>query len=394
MLIRKAYRFRLQPSCAQAEVFARTAGTVRFLWNSALTLQKERLRRHQGALGFACLCKELTAARNDAELAFLREVHSKPQQQVLKDLSRALGDFFAGTRGFPRFKKKGRHDAFRHPERVVVEGQRVSLPGIGWVPFRKSRAVVGSIKNATVSRRGGHWYVALQVELEVASPVHPSNSEVGVDLGVARLATLSDGTVFQPHNSFRRLQAHLAACQRALRRKKKFSANWKKQQARIAKVHERIANLRQDSLHKVSTTLSKNHAAVYIEDLKVANMSASAAGTRAAPGRNVRAKSGLNKAILDQGWYELRRQLEYKQLWRGGRVHAVAAAYTSQTCASCLHTSPDSRPSQAVFECVACGHQDHADVNAARNIARAGRALSACGGGPLGAPVKQEPLAA
>jgi putative transposase len=395
MLVRKAFRFRLRPTAEQAGVLAQTVGTVRFLWNSALALQKDRLARQMRVLSFADLCKELTAARNDADLAFLRVVHSKPQQQVLKDLSRALSDFFGGTKGFPRFKRKGRaHDSFRHPERVVVEGKRVQIPGIGWVAFRKSRDIRGKIKNATISRQGKHWFVSLQTEMEVDTPRHPSKSEIGLDMGVATLATLSDGTMYPAQDSYRRLQVKLARAQRAVRRKKKFSANWKKQQQRVARVHQRIANIRRDHQHKVSTTISKNHAMVYVENLKVANMSASAKGTREKPGKNVRAKSGLNKAILDQGWHELRRQLEYKQAWRGGRVVAVPPAYTSQTCAECLYVSDASRAKQAAFECVQCGLQAHADVNAAKNIMRAGQALSACGGTPLGAPVKQEPLAA
>ena len=176
-------------------------------------------------------------------------------------------------------------------------------------------------------------------------------------------------------------------------RKKKFSSNWKKRKAAIARLHIRIADARNDFLHKVSTAISKSHAVVYIEDLKVRNMSASARGTVENPGKCVRQKAGLNKAILDQGWFEFRRQLSYKEQWRGGLVVAVPPQYTSQTCAGCGHVCAENRRSQALFVCVACGHEDDADVNAAKNVMRAGQVLSVCGGGPLGPSAKQKPRA-
>ncbi|WP_152068955.1 RNA-guided endonuclease InsQ/TnpB family protein, partial [Escherichia coli] len=215
---------------------------------------------------------------------------------------------------------------------------------------------------------------------------------VGLDAGVAKLATLSDGTVFEPVNSFHKNQKKLARLQRQLSRKVKFSNNWQKQKRKIQQLHSRIANIRRDYLHKVTTIISKNHAVIVIEDLKVKHMSKSAAGTISQPGRNVRAKSGLNRSILDQGWYEMRRQLEYKQLWRGGQVLAVPPAYTSQRCACCSHTAKENRLSQSKFVCRACGYTANADVNGARNILAAGHAVLACGGMVQSdRPLKQEP---
>jgi putative transposase len=164
-----------------------------------------------------------------------------------------------------------------------------------------------------------------------------------------------------------------------LSRKNRFSRNWQKQKRRIARLHWRIANVRKDALHKTTTAISKNHAMVVIEDLAVGSMSRSARGTAEEPGRNVRAKAGLNKSILDQGWGEFRRQLEYKQAWRGGDVIAVDPRHTSQTCSECGHVSSENRPSQARFACVACGHEANADLNAACNILAAGHAVIACG---------------
>ncbi|HEJ9561222.1 TPA: RNA-guided endonuclease InsQ/TnpB family protein, partial [Proteus mirabilis] len=183
-----------------------------------------------------------------------------------------------------------------------------------------------------------------------------------------------------------------ARLQRKLSRKIKFSANWQKQKRKIQHLHSHIANIRKDYLHKVTSEISKNHAMIVIEDLKVSNMSKSAKGTTERHGRNVKAKSGLNRSILEQGWYEMRRQLEYKQLWRGGQVLAIPPAYTSQKCACCGHTAKENRQSQSQFECLECGYTANADINAARNILAAGHAVLACGGRVQSdRPSKQEP---
>ena len=169
------------------------------------------------------------------------------------------------------------------------------------------------------------------------------------------------------------------------------SANWKKQKRRIRHLHRRIADIRRDALHKITTTIGKNHATVVCEDLRVKAMTASAKGTIEQPGRNVRQKAGLNKAILDQGWSELVRQLGYKLHWWGGELILVPAGYTSQCCSACGHTSAANRPTQALFRCVECGQEANADDNAARNIRRAGLALMACGSSLVGGR-KQEPV--
>ena len=159
---------------------------------------------------------------------------------------------------------------------------------------------------------------------------------------------------------------------------KKGSGNWKKQRKKISRLHHTIRNVRKDFLHKLSTEVSENQARVYIEELQIRNMSASARGTIEDPGRNIRAKAGLNKSILDQGWFEFRNQLRYKLCWEGGKLVEVDSRYTSQRCSSCGHTEKENRRSQAVFKCQACGHEENADVNAAKNILTVGRTGLAC----------------
>lgn len=372
----------------------RFAGACRFVFNRALALQNENHEAGNKYIPYGKMASWLVEWKNATETQWLKDAQSQPLQQSLKDLERAYKNFFRKRAAFPRFKKRGQNDAFRYPQGVKLdqENSRIFLPKLGWMRYRNSRQVTGVVKNVTVSQSCGKWYISIQTESEVSTPDHPSASMVGLDAGVAKLATLSDGTVFEPVNSFQKNQKTLARLQRQLSRKVKFSNNWQKQKRKIQRLHSCIANIRRDYLHKVTTTVSKNHAMIVIEDLKVSNMSKSAAGTVSQPGRNVRAKSGLNRSILDQGWYEMRRQLEYKQLWRGGQVLAVPPAYTSQRCACCGHTAKENRLSQSKFRCQACGYTANADVNGARNILAAGHAVLACGEMvQSGRSLKQEP---
>lgn len=381
MLLRRAYKYRLKATPHTRQVLAQFAGCCRFVWNKALALQKDRLGLKESCLPYNNLAALLLRWKNDPETSFLREAHSQVLQQSLMCLDRALRDAFdkQSPKRFPKFKKKGIQDSFRYPQGAVNSFSAVYLPKIGWVPFYKSREIEGDIKNVTVSRKGKHWFISIQTEMEVQEPVHPSIASVAIDMGVKRFATLSDGTFYEPVNSFRFLQGKLASAQRNLFRKVKGSRNWHKQKRVITKLHIRIADARNDYLHKTSTAISKNHALVVLEDLKVVNMSASAKGTKDNPGRNVRAKSGLNRAILDQGWHAFRRMLEYKQLWRGGTVITVPPHNTSRTCPACGHLSSDNRKRQEEFRCVRCGYSGNADYVAALNILAAGHAVSACG---------------
>jgi len=395
----QAYKYELKPNGEQQRNMRRFAGSCRFVFNKALAMQKALYEAGEKKLGYAGLCKALTTWRNADETTWLGDAPVHPLQQALKDLERAYANFFAKRADFPRFKKKGQGDSFRYPDtkqfKIDASNSRVFLPKLGWIRYRNSRDMQGTAKNITVSRCGEKWYVSIQTEREVETPIHPATSIVGVDVGIARFATLSDGTVFEPVNSFRKHQARLAHYQRAMSRKTKFSNNWKKAKAKVTKLHQKIGNIRRDYLHKTTTTISQNHAMVCIEDLQVRNMSKSAAGTADKPGRNVKSKSGLNKSILDQGWFEFRRQLEYKQAWRGGQVVAGNPRNTSRTCPCCSHVSAENRQTQAKFACVDCGYENNADRVGAINILAAGHAVLACGGKVLSdLPGKQEPAEA
>ncbi len=395
----QAFKFEVHPNGEQARSMRRFAGSCRFVFNKALAMQKAIYEGGEKKLGYAGLCKTLTEWRNSTDTAWLADAPVHPLQQTLKDLERAYTNFFAKRADFPRFKKKGQHDSFRYPDakqfKIDQPNSRIFLPKLGWLRYRNSRDILGVAKNVTVSQSCGKWFVSIQTEREIEQQVHPATSIVGIDVGITRFATLSDGSHIEPLNTFRKHQQRLARYQRAMSRKTKFSSNWKKAKARVQKIHTRIANVRKDFLHKATTTISKNHAIVCIEDLQVRNMSKSAAGSSDSPGRNVKAKSGLNKSILDQGWFEFRRQLEYKQVWLGGDVLAVSARNTSRTCPACGHVSADNRQTQAKFACMDCGYENNADLVGAINVLERGHRLLACGElAQSGRSVKQEPAEA
>ena len=379
MIRRQAYKFQLKTNLSQARQMRRFAGACRFVFNQALALQKAKYEAGNKKLSYADLCAELLTLKSSNP--WLGESPSQTLQQSLKDLERSYKNFFAKRADFPRFKKKGLSSSFRFPQGCKLDqaNNRIFLPKLGWMHYRNSREVLGEVKNVTVSHSCGHWYISVQTEREVSDVIHPSTSAIGVDMGIAQFATLSDGHVFAAVNSFKQKQKQLARYQRAFSRKVKFSQNWKKQKSKIGKLHQTIANIRKDYLHKTTTIISQNHAMIVIEDLQVKNMSKSASGNLNKPGRHVKAKSGLNRSILDQGWFEFRRQIEYKQVWRGGDVLAVPPQYTSQRCSCCGTVSKENRQSQAKFACIACGYQANADVNAAMNILAAGHAVLACG---------------
>ena len=387
MIKQYAYKFQLRPTDQQAKTMSQFAGCNRLVWNKALALQKERLDKKQFVFKYTELADQLIQWKK--ELPFLAQTHSQTYQQTLKNLDRALKEAFnkKNPKQFPVFKKKGLKDSFKYPQGFKVNQERseIYLPKIGWVKYRNSREIQGTVKNVIVAKNCNKWYVAVQVEIEVAKPQHQSTSIVGVDVGISKFATCSDGKIYQPVNSFRNHEKRLVFLQRGLSRKKKFSRNWKKQKEKIQKVHSKIVRIRHDYLHKTTNEISKNHAVVILEDLKISNMS------KKAKENNVKAKSGLNKSILDQGWYEFRRQLEYKLKWRGGELFLVNPQYTSQKCSKCGHVHADNRTSQAEFECVKCGHSENADINASRNILVAGHAMFACGGCGISQPMKHEP---
>jgi putative transposase len=394
MKIKKAYKFRLKTTVEIENRFLQFAGCCRKVWNKVLALSLARLANKQPIFWYHEADFWVKLWKQSEEYGYLNECPAQILQQKLRDLDKAFRDAFDKSqpiKRIPVWHKRGKHDSFRYPQHFKLDNRRIFLPKIGWVGFFKSQSLKGVPRNVTVSRKGKHWYVSIQVEEECAVIAHSAKSAIGIDLGIATFAALSDGTNIKAIDAFRKHEVKLASLQRHLARKRKFSANWHKLAEKIRQYHHKIANVRGDYLHKESTKLSYNHAMIVVEDLKIANMSRSAKGTKEHPGSNVKAKAGLNKAILDQGWGEFKRQLKYKLEWLGGIFLKVCPKYTSQRCSCCGFTAKENRQSQSIFSCLRCRYTDNADTNAAKNILAAGHAVLACGE-VLFASMKQEPL--
>ena len=412
----RAYRFQLRPRPAQEKQLARYAGMLRWVWNQALAEQQARRERGDLYANYVAMAKWLTAWRAAPETRWLAEGPVHPQQQVLKRLDAAFQKFFANvkagrTPGYPQFKKRGNEPGIRFPDKAQFKldalNGRLQLPKLGWVRLRMSRAVAGELRNASITRQGDRWYVAIQTLQPGVLPVAGVAPTLGIDLGVANFAGSSDGRLIEPLAALKAQQRRLRRYQRSVTRKVKGSYNRKKAVVKLRALHKRIAQQRNDWLHKLTTGLAVLHPVIAIEDLCVAAMSASARGNAQTPGKKVRQKAGLNRGILDAAWGEFRRQLEYKVAAYGGQLLAVDPAYTSRKCRICGHVAAENRKTQSVFACVACSHTEHADVNAAKNILAAGHAVwasaskpDACGGvvgraaserTKRAAPAKQEP---
>lgn len=395
MILRKAFRFRLDLTKEQENILVRACGCARFVWNKALSLQKQRLEGKIPLMQYGDLARLLTLWRASDEYGFLYESPVHTQQWSLKFLQQAIWEGLDPTnpKKLPSFRKKGIHNSLRYPDSNQIhfdftqkdaQGRgvlpRVFLPKIGFVKMRKSQEIQGSLKNASVTKRGKHWYVSFQTEQELPDPVCQSTTTVGIDLGVVRFATISSEEseeVIEPLD-LKNLENKISWNQRKLSRKKKFSQKWKKQKLSIQKISSKKASIAKDFHHKLSTEISKKHAIVVMEDLKIANMTASAKGTLEEPGSNVKAKSGLNKAILRQGWYAFRQMVEYKLQWSGGKFLLVNPRNTSKKCPECHCTDTNNRKTQSEFHCISCGHQANADLVASINILRAGLAQFAC----------------
>jgi putative transposase len=279
MKIVKAYKYKLKTNLRVENKLNQISGSCRFVYNLFLNQRVQEYKTDYVNVNYYDQAIQLPLLKEKFE--WLKEVPSQALQQKLKDLDQAYKNFFRRCKkgeapGFPKYHKKGIKDSFRYPQGVKVEGNKVYLPKVGWVNFYKSRDITGAIKNTTVSRKNDGWYVSFQTEINVPEPIHVSTSAIGIDRGVKIFAMGSDNTEINFNSNIDKYYNQLKFEQRKLARKKKFSSNWTKQKDKISKMHNKIANIRNDFLHKESTKLSKNHAVIVLEKLKIKNMSKSA----------------------------------------------------------------------------------------------------------------------
>lgn len=386
-----AHRIRLVPTAEQEAYFRRACGVARFAYNWALAEWK---RQYDAGCkpSQVALRKALNAAKRE-KFPWMREVTKNAPQQAIKNLGRAYANFFDDLQKYrrgemawkrvrlPRFKKKGKtRESFRadngtdkaHPDAVRVDGKRVKLPIIGWVAMREEVRFAGRILSVTISRRADAWYASVCIEVEHEPDVRTDDSVVGVDLGITALAALSDNSpkVSAP-KPLRRYIQKLKRLSRSLSRKQRGSRNRVKAKTTLARLHRRIADIRADALHKLTTSLMRYNTIV-IEDLNITGMLAN---------------GHLSRAIADIGLFEFRRQLGYKASMAGVGVIVAERWYpSSKLCSTCGwkydHLSLDER----IWTCASCGTSHDRDINASRNLARypeswAGSACRAEGAG-------------
>jgi putative transposase len=381
MLVRKAYKYRIYPDATQEELFRRSIGCCRLIYNLCLD-QKilERQRSSPRSLSAFDQMKELKALKHEFE--FLKEPPSQLLQQTIQDLHKAFKSFFEGRARFPQFRKKGENDSFRYPDpkQVKIEGDRIFLPKAGWTNLVKHRPIFGTVKNATVSVVAADWFVSIQVEHDVAVIRVNRGMEIGIDLGGVQPIVQSDGTVVDMPHITKEERKRLATAQRTLARRTKGSRNRAKARLRVARLQAKFARRRKDALHKATTTIVKNHGVVVIEDLKVRQMTKTGRGTVESPGTLVQKQANENRSLLDVSPRMIRTMLEYKAPWFGSRIVVVDPAHTSQCCNVCGSVDAESRISRSRFVCTSCGSIFDADVNAAKNILKLG--ISPTGGLP------------
>ncbi|HYQ37090.1 MAG TPA: transposase [Mycobacterium sp.] len=385
-------RFRLFPIPEQAAGLAEHCRHARFVWNLAVE-QQQHWQPGRQAPRYDEQCAQLTAAR--AEYEWLAAGSQTVQQQALRDFAQAMRNFFNDTHRLPTWRKAGTHEGFRqvglklhHIKRLNRRYGQVWVPKVGWVRFRWTRTIPGTVKSYRVTLdRSGRWHIAFAA-IPDCLPGPNDGSVVGVDRGVAVSVALSSGELLGipglragEIQRLRKLQQQLARAQRGSNRRARTKLA-------IARLRARETDRRHDWVEKTTTDLAHRFDTIRIEDLDVRAMTRSARGTRDCPGTNVAQKRGLNREISRQGWGVLVARLKHKAQ---GRLEFVPAAHTSQRCSQCGHVAPENRKSQAVFQCAACDAGPcNADVNAARNIA-AGRAVTARGDLGTSRSVNREP---
>lgn len=384
-MVRRSFKFLLRPTARQSDALRVMLDDHRALYNAALQERRDAWRMRRVSVRYGDQSAQLKDIRRVDPDGQGRWSFSS-QQATLRRLNRAFGAFFRRVRagkapGFPRFKGAGWFDTVEWPTDrdgcrwdSVVGEQRVYLQGVGHVRVHQHRPIDGRVKTISVKREGRRWYVIVSCDDVPAAPLPPTRRAVGIDLGVASFLTTSDGEQIPNPRHARAAADKLATAQQALARCQRGSHRRRKARARVAALHTKVRRQRLDHAHKVALALVRRHDVICHEALRITNMTGSARGTLDEPGRNVAAKAGLNRSILDAGWGVFLLILAAKAESAGRTVIAVDPANTSRTCPECGSCAADNRVSQAEFRCVRCGLATHADLVGAVNVLRVGLA--------------------
>ena len=369
MDIKRAYRFRFYPTPEQETLLAQTFGCVRVVYNHMLRLRSDAWEQRQERMGYNDTSAALTLLKKQPEYAWLNDVSSVPLQQALRHLQTAFGNFFAKRGRYPQFKRKGSHQSAEYTASAFRwDGESLKLAKMeAPLDVRWSRQIppAAKVTTVTVSKdAAGRYFVSLLCD-DVVSAKSEVDQVVGIDLGLTHFAILSDGEKIPAPNAFRKHEKKLAKLQRRLAKKKKGSKNRTKARLKVAKLHAKIADIRKDFIHKLSTRLIHENQVVAVETLAVGNM---------------KKNRKLAKSIGDAGWAEFVRQLEYKAKWYGREVVKIDRWYpSSKRCSDCGYTAQKMPLNVRHWTCPGCGSSHDRDINAARNVLAAGLAVSARG---------------
>ena len=380
MIIRRGIKFKLEPASVHKNQFAQFAGAGRWVFNRGLDQKNKAFAATGSSPSYYEQNKELTLLKEQPDTAWLGSIHSQVLQQSLKDLDRSFQHFFRKLKnrenpGYPKFKKKGVKESFRFPQGVKVESSRVFLPKIGWVKFRKSKEIPGVIKETTIIQEGDAWFVCFSCEWEQATPAPASideNKAIGIDVGLTSFAT----TAARAENHRQEIEnprfltkvlPRLRYLSRQLSKKIKKSKNCLKARLKLAKLHTRVKNLRNEFVQQLSTQMIKSHDIFCIESLDISHL------LKISP-------KGLSRSISDAGWRLFLHCLKYKAEERGKHVVESGKYFpSSQICASCWNQQPMPLWVRE-YHCLRCGIKSDRNHNSAIVLKAAGMsALKACG---------------
>jgi len=352
----KSYKTELNPNNKQKTLFKQYAGTARFAYNWALALLQEDYKSEKKIKPSAITLHKILVSKKKDEFKWMKDISKWCPQNSLRNLEVAYKKFFNKQSAFPKFKKKGQNDSFTLDNPIIVKNNKIKLPKIGWVNLKEYGYIPeGKPKSATISLKANRWFVSISCEVEIEQKQH-ENKVVGVDLGIKSLAVTSDGEVFESSRKLTNREKKLTRLQRRLSRQQKDSNSRNKTKERIAKIHFNIGNHRKDILHKVTSCLVKTklNETIVIEDLNVSGML-----------KNHK----LAKAISNIGFYEFRRQLEYKCSWYGKELVIADRFYpSSKLCSCCGNKKEDLTLKDRTYRCNNCGVEIDRDFNAAKNL--------------------------
>ena len=378
MKIIKTYKYKLRLTGVQRQSFEQWLGSCRYLYNIGLHQRILSYKEVGKSIGYHQQAKELVQCKKEEELSWLKQVPSQTLQGALEQLDRSYQNFFNGlksgrTVGFPKFVSKHRFNSFVIKSVKRDNHNRIIIPKLGSIKYYNSRELKGKLKRATIIKESDGWYISIVCEVDHISTPAIESQEVGLDFGVARFYTLSNGDWVENPRFFQKFQSQKSKLQQSLARKTKGSHNWLNIKRQLSQLESKIARARKDWQHKLSTNLVRQYNGIFIEKLKIKNMTKRAKPKLSEDGKtflpnNGAAKSGLNRSMLDLAPSQFAGMIEYKCSWEERFFAAVNPVNSSRECSECGHVSKENRKTQSEFECVACGHAENADENASKNI--------------------------